>query len=278
MLSTVNRLFFFLLLLILILSACAPLPTQYIQLESRSIDTGGKQSVLMQIDYGEVTILESADTKLYIEGQVLFDDQLEYTVDSSEKEIRTKIFVNRDNAAKVPLRVIVHVPPQMQVTVETKNASVNAESYQGDLEVASVAGTINVKHGEGTIKLRSNRGNITASDSIGQIGIVGNYGTLAAHNVGGDVSVSTIMGNISFNGAIKEGDTVVLETDHGPVSVSLSGKSSMVLKVTSASGDVACMLPEIASTPRTCDGKFGSGGGILSIRTVSGAVDIQLLP
>ena len=275
---TMNRLMFFvLILLVFTISSCDPIPEQYSQLEKRSVNTDSARSVLVQVDYGEVTILESADSQVYVEGQVLYDDELEYLVDSSGEQIKIKVFASRDSA-KAPLQVIVRVPQQMHVTVQTNTASVVAESYLGDLTLSSVAGNIDVEEADGTMTLRSNRGNITVKESSGQVGIVGNYGTLKTQDVRGELSVSTIMGNIFFDGIVQDGDQVRLETDHGPVTVNLNADSSLALKVSSTSGDVACMLRDITSTARTCTGELGSGAGSLWIRTVSGAVVIQMIP
>ncbi|MGE5377078.1 MAG: DUF4097 family beta strand repeat-containing protein [Bacteroidota bacterium] len=224
-----------------------------------------------------MTILESADSQVYVDGQVLYEDQLEYLVDSSGGQIRIKVLVNRDSA-RVPSQVIVRVPQQMDVTVETNTASVTAESYLGDLAVSSVAGNINIEEVNGVMMLGSNRGDITVKESSGQVGIVGNYGRLKTQNVKGELSVSTIMGNIVFNGLVQDGDKVRLETDHGAVTVNLNEDSSLAIKVSSTSGDVACMLPGITSTARACTGNLGVGAGSLWIRTVSGAVLIQKMP
>jgi hypothetical protein len=203
---------------------------------------------------------------------------LEYVTDSSQKQILIKVFAHRNHLSKVPLQVEVRLPQQMQVKVETENASVLGKGFQGNLEVASTAGDITVEHMKGKLTLRSNRGNITVRESSGKISVVGNYGVLTAENVHDDTSISTIMGNILFNGLIDKDDSVRLETDHGAVSVNVSADSALTLQVRSTSGDVTCLLPYISSSTRTCDGEMHSGDGSLSIRTVSGAVTVQLLP
>jgi DUF4097 and DUF4098 domain-containing protein YvlB len=115
-------------------------------------------------------------------------------------------------------------------------------------------------------------------DSSGKVSVVGNYGLLTLERISGDIGVSTIMGTVTFKGAIGAGDKVRLETDHGPVTVRLAKESTVNLKVSSTSGDVACLLPGLSTSLRSCDGKFNSGDGALTIRTVSGAVTLQLIP
>jgi DUF4097 and DUF4098 domain-containing protein YvlB len=259
--------------------ACAPAPEQYTALESRVVDAVEAQSVLIQVDHGEVTVLESEDHQVEVAGQVLRPGEMEYQVSSKEKLISVKVFAHRDGFLNPSLRVEVRVPKQMQVKVETDSASVFVQDYEGDLEVASTSGNITVEHLAGKMTLRSNRGNITVRESLGIIGVVGNYGALNVQNVHGETAVSTIMGNVVFAGLIEAGDIVRLETDHGLVSVNLRKESALNLQVRSTSGDVACMLPDITSSTRSCDGQVGEGEtGELNIRTVSGSVTLQMIP
>jgi hypothetical protein len=258
--------------------ACTPTPQQYTELESRVVDIVDAPSVLIQVDHGELTILQSQDAHIRIEGQVLFPDELEYVIDPSEERILIKILTHRDRSSKVPLHLMIQLPEQMQVKVDTQTASVLTQDFKGDLEVSSTAGDITAERVQGSLTLRSNRGNITVQESSGDISVVGNYGALTVQNVSGETAVSTIMGNILFGSLIQGNDTVRLETDHGSVSVDVSADSALTLHVRSTSGDVTCMLPDMVFSTRTCDGTMHSGEGSLSIRTVSGAVTLQLTP
>jgi len=273
-----NRSIAFLLLVTCFLSACAPAPEKYADLESRIVDVADSQSISIRVDHGEVTLLASDDSRVSIDGQVLFADKLEYQVDSAEKEISIKIFSHTDNLSKVPLMTVIRVPKNKLVKVETDNASVLAKGYQGDVEIASTSGNIELEKMMGRLTLRSNRGSIIVQESSGVVSVVGNYGLLTLQSVRGEIAASTIMGNITFSGLIQQGDVVRLETDHGSVSVNLNTDSTLTLKTRSTSGDVTCLLPGVNSSTRTCDGDVHSGGGSLSIRTVSGAVTLQLMP
>lgn len=267
-----------LILFVCFIPACMPAPAKYTELEFGVLDVEDSQSILIQVDHGEVIVLGTEEQQAQVKGQVLFMDELQYQVRSTEKQISIKAFTHRKGFSDVPLRLEVRVPKQIQVKIETDSASVSVQDYEGVLEVDSTSGIITIEQLVGKITLFSNRGNITVRESSGNISIVGNYGALNVQNVYGETAVSTIMGNVVFNGLIQTGDTVRLETDHGSVSVNLSPDSALSLQVRSTSGDVACVLPDINSSTRTCDGEIRSGGGILSIRTVSGAVTLQMIP
>jgi hypothetical protein len=127
-----NRLLIlFIPLLICLVPACVPTPEEYVELETREINVSGSRSILVQVDYGEVSILQSSDDRVTVEGQVLFDEALEYLIDATEDQILIKAYARHRGFSKVPLKMIVRLPPQMQVKVETDNASVSVQDFQG---------------------------------------------------------------------------------------------------------------------------------------------------
>ncbi|MEO8357266.1 MAG: DUF4097 family beta strand repeat-containing protein [Chloroflexota bacterium] len=273
-----KRFVHFVISLAFFISSCSATPQNYVALETRAIEVMHAQLVSIQVDYGEVKILQSDDSQLHVEGQVLFPDELDYQIHTAEKQISVDMFTHHAHSSKAPALVIVRVPQGSQIKLESDTASIIAQEYQGNLEVDSISGDVTLQGIVGKMILHSNRGNITVQNSLGVLSIVGNYGALTTHDVHGETAMSTIMGNIIFAGSIAEDDTVRLEADHGSVSVNLSADSALALQVNSTSGDVTCMLPDVTASTRTCDGVMHSGGGSLSVRTVSGAVTLQLIP
>jgi len=241
-----------------------------------NISDGG--SVFIQLDEGEVTIIGGEGEQVRVDGETFFPEQTDYEVISTQGQIQIIADYAGGRSSNTPIRLEVHVPDHIQLDVETTFASISIRDYEGDLEAASVSGDISIENVDGVILARSNRGDVTIQQSGGRISVAGNYGLLTIENVNGDTGISTIMGTITFNGLIETGDSVRLETDHGPVSVNLSPDSALALQARSNSGEVACMLPGIDSSLRTCEGEFNTGGGALTIRTVSGAVTLQLIP
>lgn len=260
------------------IASCSAAPEDYVTLESRAVDVVNAQSVSIQLDHGEVRILQSDDSQLHVEGQVLFPDELDYQINTTEKQIFVKVLTHHAHSSKAPVLMIIRVPQGSHVQIESDTANIIARKYQGDLNVDSIAGDVTLQDVSGKMTLHSNRGNITVQDSSGILSIVGNYGALTTQDVHGETAMSTIMGNIVYEGLIAGDDVVRLEADHGAVSVTLSADSALTLHVRSTSGDVSCLLPDVKSTTRTCDGQLQSGGGSLSVRTVSGAVTLQSIP
>ena len=263
--------------LCLSLCACA-VENSPVQLPSQVLQVAEGQSVLIRLNEGEVTVLGGENGQVRVDGQILFPNRTEYNVTSADHQTQILADYAGGRSSGIPVRLEVHVPSHVELKIETEFASVLVRDYEGELEAASVSGDIMVEDVRGIIAARSNRGDVNVRESTGKISVVGNYGLLTVEDVQGDIGVSTIMGTIEFNGLIHAGDTVRLETDHGPVAVNLSPASAFSLRVRSNSGDVACVLPGVSSSIRTCDGELSSGGGALTIRTVSGPVTLQWIP
>jgi hypothetical protein len=263
---------------LLILPACFSAQPEYANLQTKTIDAGKTRSVLVQINSGELAIVESGSAQIEINGQALYPNSVDYEVDDLGDKIVINIQDRHRGLSKNLVRINLSVPGGVKVEVESDNASILVQGYRGELEVASISGNIIVENTTGDFTLRSNRGNVTVQNCSGKFSVVGNYGTLTLRDNEGHIGVSTIMGTVLYEGTVQKGDMVSLETDHGPIEVNLKSDSNLLLFVRSTSGDIACMVPDLSSTSRSCDGQIGLNGGTLDIRTVSGAVTLRLAP
>ena len=266
------------LLFVLVLSSCLLVPREYVDLETRTLDAVDIRSVFIRINHGELLMLGTESGQLEVGGQASFPDEMDIHNYDSDGQMVMDIEDRHSGIFENFIRVKILVPNQMKVIVETDSASVHVQDYFGDVEVASTSGNVIVENTIGELKLRSNRGNITVRRCSGRISVVGNYGTLSMQDTHGETGISTIMGTVAFIGMIQDGDNIDLETDHGLVGVDLQSNSTLEVSAHSTSGDVTCLIPNLSSTTRSCEGQIGDGGGVLNIRTVSGAVTIRLLP
>ncbi len=264
-------------LLCAMLSACTA-ENPAVQLPVHNVEIAEGHFVSIRLNEGRVTVRGGEDGQVRVDGKTLSPDQTEYNITTVKNQTLIVANYMGKRSSDPPVHLEVSVPNHISLTIETDSAFIVVREYAGELVAASVSGDILVEDVNGSITLRSNRGDVTAQDSVGKISMVGNYGLLALDNAHGDVGVSTIMGKVVFSGSIVMGDDVRLETDHGAVSVNLSADSALGIQVRSTTGDVVCLIPNTTSTTRTCDGMMNAGGGGLSIRTVSGAVTLQLIP
>jgi len=101
---------------------------------------------------------------------------------------------------------------------------------------------------------------------------------LTAEKFSGSVSMTTIMGKIQFLGSDQKAGPIHLETDHGPVQAAIPKSPSYQIKVSTTSGEVTCTSSNLVKTPNGCEGIIGEGEKEFNIRTVSGRVDLILIP
>jgi DUF4097 and DUF4098 domain-containing protein YvlB len=265
------------LFFLFLLSACRPEQAS-VALPAQTVNVDGGQAVLIQLKSGEILVRGGDDGQVRVEGQTISPDQTEINVETLNDQIGIFIRYTGRQSSNAQLQVEVSVPDDVPLKIETDSAAITVHDYRGRLDAESISGSILIENVNGEITAHSNRGDVQVWNSFGTMSLVGNYGLLSIGSSSGEIGVSTIMGRINFSGSIQASDAVRLETDHGPVTVSLSPNSILDFEVTSNSGDVACMLPDVSATLRTCNGVLNDGGGSLRVRTVSGAVTLQLTP
>lgn len=263
-----------------LLAACGQGASQLVELPSQSIPLGEAQQVILQIDSGEINISQSSGTSLELGVALTSPDSLDFRVEQQANEVRVIAVYKREwlDSSTDKVQFTIRVPQGRRLKIETYDAVINLTDYNGDVDVSAVAGQITASRLTGLISLKSNRGEISLSESSGELYVLGNYGLLSLENVRGRVSAASIMGTIRFMGLVGEGDEVRLETDHSGIDIRLSPKSDLEMQIRSTSGNLACMLPGLSTTPRSCDGVVGAGGGQLWVRTVSGDVTLQQSP
>lgn len=265
------------LLFLSFLSACGAEQT-LVAMPPQTVNVEAGQAVLIRLKSGEILVRGGEDEQVRVEGQTISPDHTELNVKTANDQIQIIGEYTGRQSLKVPLRIEVSMPNDLSLKIETDSAAITVHDYRGRLEAETVSGNIWIENGSGEIAAHSNRGDVQVRNSMGTMSVVGNYGLLTVEGSRGAIGVSTIMGTINFSGSVQGSDFVRLETDHGPVAVYLSPDSALSFAVSSTSGDVACMLPDVSATLRTCNGIMNAGAGALSIRTVSGAVTLQLSP
>ncbi len=156
-------------------------------------------------------------------------------------------------------------------------------SYSGDLAMHSVSGDINLPFGGfGDLTMKTTSGEIDASGVSGE--------SLDVDTTSGDIEISnasfeeltakSTSGDVTTMVSDLTGDLEIVSTS-GDVELSLPKGEDFDLSVKSTSGDISCdfSITVQGSTGgpgnKRLEGVVGDGGPDVSIRTVSGDVDIR---
>jgi DUF4097 and DUF4098 domain-containing protein YvlB len=236
-------------------------------------------------------VVESGDTVKFImqEGRVRFigkeDGPIEVTGEAAGKfswqevDDGVEIIIENKGSGQAGANLEIRIPEDVILDVSSYDADIHLEHINGQMKAVSVAGDVRADELTGNIVLKSGRGDVKAVLCQGYIRVLGEHGVLQMIDLHGNITSGTIMGTVDFTGSIGEGDDVFLETDHGPVLVTITEPVNMQVKAWTASGEVACMIPGLEQTVDGCVGEVGDDvPGKLTVKTVSGKIWMENMP
>jgi len=157
------------------------------------------------------------------------------------------------------------------IVVEDVTGSVNADTSGGDITAEKVGGDLRADTSGGNIKVDGVDGNVKADTSGGSIRIGAAGGRVEADTSGGAITAALTRGNAGGGN---------LSTSGGGITVYLDPGANLDIDASSSGGSVVCDVPvtvrgRISKT--SLQGKLGSGGPTLRMRTSGGGIRIKSL-
>lgn len=204
---------------------------------------------------------------------------LEFTLITLEDDPATQLQLSRTCATEpVDIVLQLRIPNGTQIELYLTKGNVYAHDIEGQLNIQTVSASIRIESFSGNLRAESRRGVVQVSDSQGEIHTLAEADDISLSNLSGNITGTNIMGNINFRGMITGGDSARFETDHGAVNIDLDPRSEAQIRITSVVGLIGCTLPGMSGMFDSCEGILGRGSGMLTIRTVSGAIRIDQTP
>lgn len=223
--------------------------------------------VVIDMQAGKLVVFEYNEDTLKIEAVLGNPDVLSISQDNDG------LFIDLDEAVESD-SIVLHIPQNVNVHINTFAADVFVQGALEQLEIRSIAGDIELRAFSGTATLWAGRGAIEVSKGVGDLVVIGEHGVLTVDSFDGSVSMSTIMGTIQYTAPAFANHNVHLETDHGPVRAWLPGNVDLDVIVKTTSGYVTCTGKAFRQTANGCTGLFNAALETLSVRTVSGRVEL----
>lgn len=171
----------------------------------------------------------------------------------------------------------LYIPDGVSLQINTYSANISADSFSGEISIRSTSGNISLDSFDGQINLWAGRGNISVLNGTGDLVLFGEHGNLSVEDFNGSVSMTTIMGTINYTATNVDKPSVHLESDHGAVKVLLTSQIGSKIEVVTTSGFITCTGAGLSQTVDGCIGTIGNGDGEISVRTVSGKVDLSVI-
>jgi DUF4097 and DUF4098 domain-containing protein YvlB len=179
----------------------------------------------------------------------------------------------------------------LEATIEGTSAEVTVETVHGGVRVVGGSGAVSVRSVMGTITVDKASGRVQATTVNEGIRLTNVTGDMTAETTNGDIvvenaqtsslEVSTVNGDISFNGTVRDNGAYRFTTHAGDIRVGLGGAANATVFVRTFQGefssDFPIELPEGQSRDsgsKRFNFTLGSGSARIEVQSFNG--DIRL--
>ena len=177
----------------------------------------------------------------------------------------------------------------LESTIEGTTAEVSVESVHGNIRVVGGTGNITARSVEGLITIDKASGKVQATTVNEGIRLTNVSGDMTADTTNGDIvienaqtsslQVSTVNGDVTFNGTMRDGGVYRLTTHGGDLRVGLGGSPNATVFVRTFQGDFNAdfpiQLPE-GQSAREGSKRFnftmGSGSARIELQSFNGDI------
>jgi len=270
-------------------------------------------TVLVGSGATDTTVAVKAGTRLELDcfsGDIVVrawsKDQVRVMADHSSRarvvlrrsENRLKLDVQTRHGIPTSVDYQITVPTWMALELGGVSTDISIEGVKGHVKASTVSGRIGVRGGgeyivvesvEGGVQVVGARGRIEASSINDDVEIVDSSGEIAAETVEGNVmisgvdarlvEVSSVNGNLFFNGPLRRGGVYSFSTHQGDVIVGVPENPDVTVTVSTFDGDFSSSFP-LKPQPQSGHKRrqnfvIGSGSARLEIEAFQGHVRLE---
>ena len=177
------------------------------------------------------------------------------------------------------------------VTIEGTQAEIYANTVRGDLIIRGGSGVVTAKSVEGEVDIQGARGKITVSSVNEKIRIADTNGEISAEAVNGDVTmtgidsksvdVSTVNGDIIYEGKVSDGGHYGFNTHNGDISLGLPDNTNATFSLRTYNGSVSTDFTlagfdrKEAQRGRRVTATLGNGSADVTLETFGGGIRLR---
>lgn len=167
---------------------------------------------------------------------------------------------------------------QASVTAETVNGEVKVRGGSGQVSLKSVQGAVTLENAKGHIDLGSVNEGVTLRNVSGDIAVETVSGDVTLEGIeSASVEVNTTNGEVQYEGTIKDGGRYSFSTNNGDVTISVPERANATVTVSTFNGDFDSSFP--VSVTSTSKHRFsftiGSGSARLELETFNGDIKLR---
>lgn len=254
-----------------------------------AVDRGARLSI--DVNAGSVEIQAWDRSEVRVRWAESDEGGVEVTQSGSVIRIRPRGFLEDEDVELVftiPTSMAVQISSlEGDIRVSGTRGSVAAETIEGDVEIREAAGTVAVQTVQGDVEIVGVRGAVAVDSGEGDIRLSQIDGPIAAEGIDGEillrgidsdaVEVSTVDGDVWYDGTVRDGGAYSLVTHDGDVTFTVPEGSGLTVSVSTFDGS---LRPSFPVTLRSAVGQLtqftiGSGSARVELETFDG--DIYLI-
>jgi hypothetical protein len=264
---------------------------------SFAVQDGG--TLIVDVDFGNVTVNVTNDDMVYVEIERLIDiddeNELKRVLSRHDWEINkdgNNVLVEsrfdredtddswfrRRRHNNLRINVIVSVPARYGVDFTTGAGNVTIADVAGDVEGKTGAGSIELGRIDGDVHIRSGSGNIDIAGVTGSLEVSSGAGNMTLGSVNGELDATTGAGNIDVYLTEQPRTDSNVESGAGNVTVFLASGVGVDVdaraSVGSASSDFGLAV-EGKWMSKSFEGEVNGGGPALTLRSGVGNVSLK---
>jgi DUF4097 and DUF4098 domain-containing protein YvlB len=254
----------------------------------QTVDVAKGTRLVVSNNAGEVVVRSWERDQVRV--QATHPDRVSVDVATTDNTLRV-----RSRSARGPSSLIdytITVPRWMAVnlsgtylesTIEGTTAEVTVESVHGNIRVVGGSGNINLRSVEGVITVEKASGKVQATTINEGIRLTNISGDVSAETTNGDIvienaqttslDVSTVNGDVTFNGTMRDGGAYRLTTHGGDLRVGLGGAPNATVFVRTFQGDFTADFP--IQLPEGQSAREGSKRFNFTLGTGSARIELQ---
>jgi DUF4097 and DUF4098 domain-containing protein YvlB len=241
---------------------------------------------------GEVTVRSWNRSAVRVEATASARNRVEVSSSSAAVSVRTQ--GRHGPPTEIALRISVPVwmalslsGVQTDATVSGTRAPISVETVEGEVNVSGGDGLISLRSVQGSVSLRGARGRISVNSVNEDVEVTNSTGEIMAETVNGEIALegvdaatvdaSTVNGDISYAGPIRNGGRYSLSTHNGDITLTVAEGASANVAVSTFNGEFESEFPVPLSGTRKGKGfnfTLGSGSAQVTLESFQGTIQL----
>ena len=250
------------------------------------------QRLLVNAYGGDVTVRSWNRNAVRVEAATSARTRVELSSTSTAVSVRTQ--GRHGPPTEIDLRISVPVwmslslsGVQTDATIAGTRAPISVETVEGEVKVTGGDGLISLRSVQGSISLQGARGRISVNSVNEDIRVTNTTGEVMAETVNGEIALegvdaatvdaSTVNGDISYAGPIRNGGRYSLSTHNGDITLTVAEGTSANVAVSTFNGEFESEFPVPLSGTRKGKGfnfTLGSGSAQVTLESFQGAIQL----